>query len=470
MTFVSYAQNFEDIMLRRALKDVRHGFYVDVGAQHPVKDSVTKAFSLAGWRGINIEPVKHWFEMLESDRPHDINLNVAVSDVPGHLDLFEVEDTGLSTTESAFADAHRDAGHAVVSHRVPTMTLDEILAANAPSDVHFLKVDCEGAERAALASCSFETFRPWIVVVEATLPNSQVSVHEEWESLLTGRGYSLAYRDGLNRYYVADEHADRKALMELPPNVFDDFIRRQDLDAHEAVNDAHVRLRAALVETAEARATAGGLSHHLQSLDSQYAAWRESEHAVTAAVEAERNSLRVENAKLQADAADAHALVDRLRRRIENNDEVKELLTRQHELMRKVELLSQQRAEADAMVASLVGSTSWRITAPVRGGKLVAARASRALWRVSRPTVARTARLARPAIRAVLKVPLVRGAVGFAGRAVASPDSRLGRRVRDFLFPQAIQPPEARPFVMTERAAAVADMFQSSSARNQRLK
>jgi hypothetical protein len=36
--FTSYAQNFEDVMLRRALKNVVHGFYVDVGAQDPIVD------------------------------------------------------------------------------------------------------------------------------------------------------------------------------------------------------------------------------------------------------------------------------------------------------------------------------------------------------------------------------------------------------------------------------------------------
>lgn len=464
MTFVSYAQNFEDVMLRRALRDVRQGFYVDVGAQHPTKDSVTKAFSLAGWRGINIEPVRHWFDMLESDRPHDINLNVAVSDEPGHLELFEVEDTGLSTTESSFADAHREAGHAVVSHRVPSMTLDEILATHAPADVHFLKVDCEGAERAALASCSFDRVRPWIVVVESTLPNSMVSVHEEWESLLTGRGYSLAYRDGLNRYYVADEHAELKERMDLPPNVFDDFVRRSDLDAHEAVNDAHVRLRAALVDVAEARATASGLSHHLQTLDTQYADWREAEHARLAAVEAERDSLRAAHAALESRNAEVRATLERLRRRAENHDEVRGLLSRQHELVKQVEALAEQKAQVEATVAALVASTSWRMTAPVRNGKLLAMRLARRLWLAARPAVARTARATRPGMRAALRIPIVKR----VARVVARPGSRLSMRARAFLFPHAIHQVTAQPIVMTESANAVANMFRDSISRNRR--
>lgn len=56
MSFISYAQNYEDVMLWRALKHIANGFYIDVGAAWPDKHSVTKAFYDRGWRGINIEP------------------------------------------------------------------------------------------------------------------------------------------------------------------------------------------------------------------------------------------------------------------------------------------------------------------------------------------------------------------------------------------------------------------------------
>ena len=35
MTWVSYAQNYEDVVLARVLADVREGFWIDVGAQDP---------------------------------------------------------------------------------------------------------------------------------------------------------------------------------------------------------------------------------------------------------------------------------------------------------------------------------------------------------------------------------------------------------------------------------------------------
>ena len=70
--FVSFAQNGEDIVLWRALRHIRTGVYVDVGAADPIDDSVTKAFYERGWRGVNVEPVPAYAELLRQDRPRDL--------------------------------------------------------------------------------------------------------------------------------------------------------------------------------------------------------------------------------------------------------------------------------------------------------------------------------------------------------------------------------------------------------------
>ncbi|MCZ8377233.1 MAG: hypothetical protein O9342_17815 [Beijerinckiaceae bacterium] len=42
--FVSYAQNFEDVILWRALRTVEQRHYIDIGANDPVFDSVSFGF------------------------------------------------------------------------------------------------------------------------------------------------------------------------------------------------------------------------------------------------------------------------------------------------------------------------------------------------------------------------------------------------------------------------------------------
>ena len=76
--FVSYAQNFEDVMLHRVFGSVGDGFYIDIGAWHPDLHSVTKHFYDMGWTGINIEPSKSYARLLKRRRRRDINLDVAI--------------------------------------------------------------------------------------------------------------------------------------------------------------------------------------------------------------------------------------------------------------------------------------------------------------------------------------------------------------------------------------------------------
>ena len=90
MTFISYSQNFEDVMLWRALKHKENGFYIDVGAAHPDIDLVTRAFFDRGWTGINIEPSLEFYTRLAATRGRDINLDLAVGSEPGSVTFFEI--------------------------------------------------------------------------------------------------------------------------------------------------------------------------------------------------------------------------------------------------------------------------------------------------------------------------------------------------------------------------------------------
>ena len=204
-TFVSYAQNHEDTLLWRVLHDVGIGAYVDVGAHSPETDSVTRAFYDGGWSGVNIEPVSALWEELRAARPRDVNLRLAVGAQRGESDFFEIPGTGLSTLDRGLAERHRRAGFAVTATRVSVRPLREIWDEFVRGEVHFLKIDVEGAERDVLAGADLLHQRPWIVVIEATAPLTSTPTHASWEPLLTSARYRFAHTDGLNRYYVAQE-------------------------------------------------------------------------------------------------------------------------------------------------------------------------------------------------------------------------------------------------------------------------
>jgi FkbM family methyltransferase len=203
---------------------VNFGFYVDVGAHHPVVDSVSKGFYALGWRGIHIEPVAAYAELLRQDRPDETVLQIAVGATEGVLDLNVIADTGLSTGLAQVAQQHQQThGFTAQTLQVPMRTLKSILAPYAGQAIHWLKIDVEGFEAQVLEGWDSQANRPWLMVVEATEPLSRTVNHHQWEHFLTAAQYEFVYFDGLNRFYVAAEHAELKAAFAAPINVFDEI-------------------------------------------------------------------------------------------------------------------------------------------------------------------------------------------------------------------------------------------------------
>lgn len=227
-SFVSYAQNGEDVLLNRAFKHLKCGFYIDVGANDPVGDSVTKAFYSKGWRGVNIEPSPVYFSRLVGDRPDDINVNAAAGDLCAEHAFVDFPGTGLGTLDEAIGRKHMESGFTAARTTVVMRTLDNILADVDVEDIHFLKIDVEGYERQVLQGLSLTRYRPWIILVEATAPNTTIPNHQEWEPLVLQAGYHFAYFDGLNRFYVSDEHRDLCAVLGTGANQTDNYQRYQD--------------------------------------------------------------------------------------------------------------------------------------------------------------------------------------------------------------------------------------------------
>jgi hypothetical protein len=64
-----------------------------------------------------------------------------------------------------------------------------------------------------LAGCDFARFRPWIVLIEATEPLTDVPAYAESEAILLAAGYEFGAADTVNRYYVAREHRDLKGRL-----------------------------------------------------------------------------------------------------------------------------------------------------------------------------------------------------------------------------------------------------------------
>jgi len=247
LTMISYAQNFEDVMLERIYKEQSTGFYIDVGAWDDVTDSVTKHFYEKGWHGINVEPVPIYFTKHQQSRMRDINLNIALLDKPGTITLYAIPGTGLSTFDANHAEDHKARGFQVEERQVEVRTLEAICdeyVKDTPID--FLKVDTEGTELQVLQGGNWTRFRPRVLVIESTLPLSQTLSYGEWEAFILEQGYIYAYFDGLNRFYVRQEESDLLRHFSCPPNVFDSFKPYSTVCDEQKVRDLENRLKSAM--------------------------------------------------------------------------------------------------------------------------------------------------------------------------------------------------------------------------------
>jgi FkbM family methyltransferase len=220
---ISYAQRYEDLHLLRCFGEQASGFYIDIGAGHPVYDNVSFAYYLRGWRGITVEPNAWLAQLSEAVRPRDIRVRSLVGATPGEATYYLVDDFhGLSTTvESHARKAKSEFGKASRTLTMPVTTLRALCERHAPGAIDFLKIDVEGAEREVLEGGDWKRFRPKVVLAEALEPVTMAPAWQPWESLLTGNGYRFAWFDSLNRYYVADEHAALAQRLAAAPASFD---------------------------------------------------------------------------------------------------------------------------------------------------------------------------------------------------------------------------------------------------------
>jgi FkbM family methyltransferase len=243
MAILSYAQNFEDVMLARCFPGP-HGFYVDVGANDPDIDSVTRHFYERGWSGINIEPLASNFARLKKRRTRDLNLHLAAGESDGEITFFEIGKWhGYSTTDAAIAAQHRKDGLKVVEHRTPLRRLASVFDEHAKGKtIDFLSVDVEGAELSVLAGADLNRHRPKIILAESRLPVTVNMVDrffevpdraDDYAKFLAPFRYSLVYRDGLNAFFVAAEHADLARHFAFPPGIADRLTHAASIRPYE---------------------------------------------------------------------------------------------------------------------------------------------------------------------------------------------------------------------------------------------
>ena len=148
---VSYSRTGEDLIMEELFRNKYSGFYVDIGAYHPIDFSNTYKYYLKGWRGINVDPSIETIDSFNRVRPRDINLNIAIGELAGLGDYFVFEnDASMNTVSEVFREEAQKSGALILSEKreVKVDTLANIFDTHLPDNtsIDILSIDAEGVE------------------------------------------------------------------------------------------------------------------------------------------------------------------------------------------------------------------------------------------------------------------------------------------------------------------------------------
>ena len=174
---ISWSQGGEDLALLAVLETEKPGIYLDIGAHHPSRFSVTRHLYQRGWHGVNVDANKELIDQFNRIRKRDINICIAVGTEPRYkFTIFE--EPALSTLDAEWRNKFVSENNPIsrtveIEGRTLRSILDDFDAHNS---VDLLSIDAEGSDLQVLQSIEFETlektrFPRWLLL-EAAPPVS----------------------------------------------------------------------------------------------------------------------------------------------------------------------------------------------------------------------------------------------------------------------------------------------------------
>ncbi|MDR0678476.1 MAG: FkbM family methyltransferase [Holosporaceae bacterium] len=194
-----YAQDGEDVLLDAfyADKPDHKGFYVDMGAHHPLRFSNTQIFYEKGWRGINIDATPGSMEEFKKLRPLDINIEAGVSDCYGKMEYFSFEESALNSFCREISNKKINDGWKLKEIvKIETYPINSILEKYMPENqlIDFISMDIEGLELSIITTLNFDKFAPRFFLIEELdfVEKDFVDYHKSGVyQFLHGKGYII---------------------------------------------------------------------------------------------------------------------------------------------------------------------------------------------------------------------------------------------------------------------------------------
>ena len=205
----SYAQCGEDIILDFLFSSLlrERGFFVDIGANDPIKYNNTYSLYRAGWRGVNIDPQESCILKFQKIRPRDSNLNIGVGEKSGSANFFVMVPNTLSTFDESLANEYIKMGHKLEEKKsVPIKSVGDLLKEKSlPLKIDLLSLDTEGGELSFLKQFISAGVYPDVVICETIEYAASISKTVKKMGLIeeiTSMGYIVFADTYLNTIFI----------------------------------------------------------------------------------------------------------------------------------------------------------------------------------------------------------------------------------------------------------------------------
>ena len=198
---LTYSQNQEDLFINDYFKDLKSGFYIDIGCYHPIRYNNTALLFNRGWRGINIDMNQTSIDLFNLIRKSDINICAAISDT--HNEVTQFTDhlfSPINTINKNFSKiiSKKLSTKKFLEKKIITYTFDQIIKKNKIEIdiIDFLNIDVESHDFEVLQSIDLLKFKPKIICIE--IENSLDNNDKKIKNYLEKYNYYLIKKIGLN--------------------------------------------------------------------------------------------------------------------------------------------------------------------------------------------------------------------------------------------------------------------------------
>ena len=198
-----------DLIITKLLNSKNKGIYIDVGCHHPFLNNHSYLLYKSGWEGINIDIDYNSIDMFNFFRKSDVNIQTAVTNHKGEVDLYFYHNRAAKNTISK-----EFGSNAKEKKKINSDTLNNIIENSKfkNSKIDFVSIDVEGNEMNVLNGFNLKKYKPKLILLEFIIPNKKEFYEKDINEITNSEVYKFLIK---NDYKLINWNHDDLLFMSL---------------------------------------------------------------------------------------------------------------------------------------------------------------------------------------------------------------------------------------------------------------